>query len=97
MNNEVGTEQIVKDLKVLAHDAEDLVKATAGEVGEKAREARVRLSAAIQSAKESCKNWEEKALEGTKVADKAIREHPYPSIGFALAMGIVIGILVSRR
>jgi ElaB/YqjD/DUF883 family membrane-anchored ribosome-binding protein len=97
MSTEVNTDQIVKDLKTVARDAEELVKATAGEVGERARDARARLSAALEAAKETCRSLEEKAIEGAKATDKVIREHPYQSMGAAFALGLLIGVLVTRK
>jgi len=97
MNTETNTEQIVKDLKAVARDAEELVRATAGEVSEKARDARARLSAAVEKAKLNCQQWEEKALQGAKATDKVIREHPYESIGVAFGVGVLLGVVLSRR
>jgi len=94
---EVTFDKLAGDFKVVVQDAEALLKATAGEVGEKAREARTRLSASLQNCKASLHKVEEKALAGAKVADKAIREHPYQSIGLAFGVGLLIGVLVSRR
>ena len=39
----------------------------------------------------------QKAAEHAKEADKVIRDHPYPSMGIAFGVGILIGVLVSRR
>lgn len=96
MNN-VSTDRLVSDLKTVAHDAEDLLKASAGEVTEKAREARAQLTAALERAKDACQRLEEKAVAGAKATDKVIREHPYQSIGVAFGIGILIGVLVTRR
>ena len=94
---EVTFDKLAADFKVVVQDAEALLKATAGEVGEKAREARARLSASLQNCKVSLHKVEDKALAGAKVADKAIREHPYQSIGMAFGVGLLIGVLVGRR
>ncbi len=93
----VETEKLVTDLRTVARDAEDLVKVTAGEVGEKAREARSRLMTALDSAKESAKVWQDKAVAGAKATDEAIRSHPYPALGIAFAAGLLIGVLAARR
>ncbi len=90
MSTQVNTEQIVKDLKAVARDGEDLVKVAAGEVSEKARNARVRLATAMESGKE-------KAIEGAKATDKVVHEHPYASIGIAFAVGVMLGVLLARR
>ena len=91
------SERLVSDLKTVANDAEELVKATAGQVGEKAREARSRLMTALESAKESAQVLQKKAIEGAKAADQAIRKHPYPSLGIAFGVGLLIGVLAGRR
>jgi ElaB/YqjD/DUF883 family membrane-anchored ribosome-binding protein len=40
---------------------------------------------------------EEKAIERAKVADKVIRDHPYPTIGVAFVLGLLLGVIVRRR
>jgi ElaB/YqjD/DUF883 family membrane-anchored ribosome-binding protein len=89
--------KLVREFKTVARDAEDLIEATAGAVSDKAKEARSRLTAALESAKETCQDWQEKAVAGAKATDKAIREHPYPSIGLAFGLGLLIGLLAGRR
>jgi ElaB/YqjD/DUF883 family membrane-anchored ribosome-binding protein len=93
----VNFDKLVTDFKVVVHDAEALLKATAGELGEKVREARTRLSASLDNCKGSLHKAEEKAIAGAKAADKVIREHPYQSLGLAFGVGLLIGVLVGRR
>lgn len=92
----MNTNRIVADLKVLARDAEDLLEATAGDVTDKAKEARTRLRKALAVAKDTCGDLQEKALDGAKATDKVIREHPYQSIGVAFGVGLLIGVLALR-
>ncbi len=92
----MNTNRIVADLKHLARDAEDLLEATAGDVTEKAKEARVRLRKALAVAKDTCADLQEKAVEGARATDKVIREHPYQSIGVAFGVGLLIGVLALR-
>jgi ElaB/YqjD/DUF883 family membrane-anchored ribosome-binding protein len=97
MTNEANMEKLVADLKVLSRDAEAVLQATAGQAGEKLSELRGRLATALDSAKATCHRIEEKAVAGAKVADKAIREHPYESVGVAFGVGLLVGVLVGRR
>ena len=97
MSTDTNTEQIVRDLKTVARDAEDLIKATAGEVSEKAREARARLSTALSAARQSCDHWEEKAIAGAKATDKVVRDHPYEAVGVAFVLGALLGALITRK
>lgn len=94
---EVTFRKLVDDFKVVVHDAEGLLKASAGELGEKAREARTRLAASLEGAKVSFHKVEEKAVAGAKAADKIVREHPYQSLGVAFGVGLLIGVLVTRK
>ena len=95
--NEAITERLATDLKRVVHDSEELLKDSAGAVGEKAREMRGRLVQTLESAKLACCRLEEKALEGAKATDKVIRAHPYESIGVAFGIGLFIGVLVTRK
>jgi len=97
----LARERVLADLRTLARDAEDLLKATAGDVTEKAKEARHRLTAALERAKSTCEDLQEQTLASAraaaKKADTVIRDHPYESIGVSFGVGLLIGVLVSRR
>jgi len=95
--NEVSTEKLVTDLKRVVRDSEELLQASAGAVGDKAHELRERLARTLESAREACRRLEDKAIEGAKATDKVIREHPYESIGVAFGIGLLIGVLVTRK
>ena len=94
---QVNREKLVHDLKTVVRDAEDLIKATAGELSEKTKEARQRLSGAIQSAQGTLTDFETRAREGARATDRLIRENPYPSLGIAFFGGLLFGALINRR
>ena len=96
-DTELANERLTSDLKTVVHDAEELMKATAGQAGEKATQARSRLSAALESAKATCQRWEERTVAAAKATDKTIRAHPYESIGIAFGLGLLVGVLVARK
>jgi ElaB/YqjD/DUF883 family membrane-anchored ribosome-binding protein len=85
------------EMDTLAEDARALMAATADVAGEKVSEARKRLVAALDSAKEIAGRVRDKAVEGAKAADGAVREHPYQAIGVAFGVGALLGYLVMRR
>ena len=96
-DTELANERLTSDLKAVVQDAEELMKATAGQAGEKVAQARSRLSAAIESAKATCQRLEEKTVAAAKATDRTIREHPYESIGIAFGLGLLVGVLVARK
>lgn len=38
-----------------------------------------------------------RAKDATRVTDHAVHEHPYAAMGAAAAVGVLIGVLISRR
>ena len=95
MNKE--TQAISNDVGQLADDARALLTATADVAGEKVGEARKRLAAALERAKEIGSRLREKAVEGAKVADEAVHEHPYQAIAIGVGVGMIAGYLLARR
>ncbi len=65
--------------------------------GEKARELRARLGAAIESAKVTAQKLEEKTIAAAKATDRCIRDHPYQTLGVAFGLGLLLGVLLGRR
>jgi ElaB/YqjD/DUF883 family membrane-anchored ribosome-binding protein len=94
---EVNTDKLVTDLKRIVTDSEELLHDSKDVAGAKAQEMRARLHDAMESAKNACQRLEAKAVEGAKAADRTIREHPYQSIGVAFGLGLLIGVLVTRK
>ena len=88
MNNEMGQ---------LADDARALMAATADVAGEKVADARQRLAAALDSAKDMAGRVRDKALESARLADQTVRENPYQAIAIAAGVGAILGYLLSRR
>ena len=80
------TQAIPNDTGTLAEDARALMAATADVAGEKVTEARKRLAAALESGKEIYGQVRNKAAEGVKGADQAVRDNPYQAIGVAFGI-----------
>jgi ElaB/YqjD/DUF883 family membrane-anchored ribosome-binding protein len=93
--------RVLHDLKTLARDAEDLMKATANDLSDNVRVARERLGGALESAKTTCNEFQgEMAASARAVsqrADMAVRRNPYASIGIAFSVGLLIGVLAVRK
>lgn len=81
----------------LAEDARALMAATADVAGDKIEEARGRLAAALDNAKEMAGNIRDKAVAGAKATDEAVRKNPYKAVAIGAAVGILIGFLIGRR
>ena len=91
------TQATSSDTGTLAQDARALMAATADVAGEKVSEARKRLAAALERGKEIASRVKDRAVEGAKATDEAVREHPYQAMAVAFGVGAILGYLVARR
>jgi ElaB/YqjD/DUF883 family membrane-anchored ribosome-binding protein len=100
-SNDVSKQKLVADLKVVVADAEELLRATASQAGEKVSAARERIQASLATAKVKLSEAERALLEKTKeaarVTDDYVRDNPWQAVGIAAVAGLVLGILISRR
>jgi ElaB/YqjD/DUF883 family membrane-anchored ribosome-binding protein len=99
--NVVSREKLISDLKVVVGDAEELLRLTAGQAGDKLGEVRNRLSGRLDELKDRLGDAEAALLEkGKKVAsatDGYVHEHPWQSVGVAAGVAFLLGLLVGRR
>lgn len=97
----VQKDKLMSDLRVVISDAEELLRMTADEAGEGAADLRSRIQARMNQAKSDLVHLQEAAVAKAKAAghatDEFVHENPWKSIGFAASVGLVVGLLISRR
>jgi len=98
--NGVSNEKLMHDMRAVVTDAEELLRATAGQAGEKVAAARERIQANIAVAKDKLMDAEhavaEKTKQAAKVTDEYVHENPWKAVGIAAGVGLVVGMLISR-
>jgi ElaB/YqjD/DUF883 family membrane-anchored ribosome-binding protein len=94
-------ERLVNDLKTLVSDAEELLKATASQAGEKISEARQKIEQSLIEGKKALTDAEvtlrQKSKEAAEIADDYVRENPWGAVGIAAAVGLAIGLLIRGK
>ncbi|OGB38985.1 MAG: hypothetical protein A2461_08875 [Burkholderiales bacterium RIFOXYC2_FULL_59_8] len=82
-------------------DAEELLKLTANQAGEGAAQLRERVRDRMSKAKVELLHMQQATVEKAKAAGHAtdvfVHENPWKSIGIAAGIGLVVGLLISRR
>jgi len=100
VEGDVSKEKLMHDLRVVVSDAEELLRATAGQAGEKVAAARERIQENLAGAKARLVVAEEAVLAKTKLAAKAtdeyVHENPWRAVGIAAGAGLIVGMLISR-
>jgi ElaB/YqjD/DUF883 family membrane-anchored ribosome-binding protein len=89
--------RLLEDLGTVAIDAEALLEATTEGLTDQAKIARTHLAAALEKAKTTYAELEAHGIAVAKKADATIRAHPYESVGVAVGIGILLGVLIGRR
>lgn len=101
MNSEVTKDKLAADLRVVIDDAEELLKATASQAGDKVAAARVKIQESLDVAKGKLARLGEagvdKAKEAAVATDDFVHEHPWKAVGIGAAVGVIVGMLISRR
>lgn len=101
MNTEVNTDQLMSDIKTVMQDAEALLKATSAQTGERIQEVRARAEQSLQKARVRLQEVEQETMKrAQEVADATeeyVRGNPWQSVGIAAGVGLLVGLMLSRR
>jgi ElaB/YqjD/DUF883 family membrane-anchored ribosome-binding protein len=101
MTASTNTEKLFQDLQAVVRDAEALLKATAGQAGEKVQEVRSRAEETIKQARSSLDSAEGFAMRSAKElagqAEDYVRDNPWQALGVAAGVGLLLGLVLSRR
>lgn len=94
-SEETGT--AAQSLGAGAHRSDEVFERSLDEPGEGSGDLYAKLQAAIDKAKEVYERLEDRSVAAAKATDKAVRRHPYETIGLAFGVGLLVGVLSMRR
>lgn len=96
-----GKEKLITDLKTLVSDAEELLKATASQAGERISAARQKIEQSLVEGRKALTDAEttlrQKSKECAEIADDYVRENPWGAVGIAAAIGLALGLLIRSK
>ncbi len=98
---QAARDQLIEDFKKVIGDAEELLKITAHETGGKIGAVRERAEANLREAHRKLNAMEGDLILQTKAAAKAtdqlVHENPWQAVAIAAGIGLLFGMLSSRR
>jgi ElaB/YqjD/DUF883 family membrane-anchored ribosome-binding protein len=99
--SDVTKDKLISDVKLVIADTEELLRATAGQAGEKIADIRARTQDRLAAAKIKLADAEaallDKAKQAGRVADDYVHDNPWRSVGVAAGFGFIVGLLIGRR
>ena len=94
-------DEVVEYLKAVVDGVEDLLEATAGATGERVSAARARAERTLSEAKARMAAVNtavvDHAKDAARATDTYVHEHPWGAVGIAAGVGLLVGVLISRR
>lgn len=100
-DSQVAKDRLIKDFRTVITDAEELLKATANQTGERVSAARERVEESLRETRERLSELQDDVLARSKAAarrtDEYVHDNPWQSIGVGAAVGFLLGMLISRR
>ncbi|MCW3481451.1 DUF883 family protein [Neisseriaceae bacterium JH1-16] len=94
-------ERLLQDVRQVLSSTEDLLSTAGDEGGDKARVLRQKIAENLKLAKDRLYDAEQVVVGKAKVAAKAtdqyVHDNPWKSIGVAAGVGLLLGLLISRR
>ena len=100
MNN-VSTEKLMQDMRAVVFDAEELLKATAAQTGERVEKVRGKVENSLKSARarlqQAGEGLEAQARDAMRDVDEQVRANPWTTAGIAAGVGLLVGLLIGRR
>lgn len=98
---QISTEKLMQDLRLVMEDAEALLKATAGQADERIAQARARAEESLRQARLRLQDAgfevEQQMRAAVRDADAYVRDNPWQSVGLAAGIAFLVGYLVGRR
>jgi ElaB/YqjD/DUF883 family membrane-anchored ribosome-binding protein len=92
-------DKLVEDFKILSKDVQELVKATASVVGDKAADARVKVQDSLKIAQDKLSDLHgavrAKGQEAFDASDTYVRDNPWNAVGIAAGVGFLLGVVFS--
>jgi ElaB/YqjD/DUF883 family membrane-anchored ribosome-binding protein len=95
-------DQEVSDVRtVLSNAAQDLMRAATAQTGETVMSARARIQDSLDMARAKLADADavvrERARQAAKYTDEYVHENPWRSIGIAAGIGLVLGLILTRK
>ena len=94
-------EKLMNDMKTIIGNAESWLKTSAAQTGTDMRAMKEQFEATLKTAKTDLLHMEANMLARTKLAalatDTLVKDNPWKAVGLGAAVGVLFGLLITRK
>lgn len=98
---ERASDKLMQDLRAVVADAEELLKATASQGGERMEKIRARAEESVRNARSRMHaaghDLEAAAQAAAREVNTQVRDNPWTALGVAAGVGLIVGIMLGRK
>lgn len=94
-------EKLIDDFHSVINDTEELMRSVSSESGAKAQVLRDRIEENLINAKGYLQDFEDSVVDKSRTAaritDEYVHENAWRTVGLAIGLGVLIGLLIKNR
>ena len=94
---QLSTDKLTHDLRAVIGDAEELLKATAGQSGERIEKVRARAEESVRVARERLQAAGEDVRDAARELNGRVHDNPWTAVGIAAGVGVIAGLILARK
>ena len=97
MSKDNATDNLRAELKSLADTLEEVLSSSGDKSKEEMSKIRSKAEHALRESRHRLSETSDVIAKQTREADNYVRENPWTGVGIGAAVGVVLGVLLSRR
>jgi ElaB/YqjD/DUF883 family membrane-anchored ribosome-binding protein len=94
---QLSTQQLTQDLRAVIGEAEELLKATAGQTGERIEKVRARAEESVRVARQRLQAAGDDVRDAARELNGRVHDNPWTAVGIAAGVGVIAGLILARK
>ncbi|HEU4442853.1 MAG TPA: DUF883 family protein [Burkholderiales bacterium] len=94
---DMNTARLKQELHAVIGDAEELLKATAGQTGERIEKVRARAEQSVRVARQRLQAAGDDVRDAAHELNGRVHDNPWTAVGIAAGVGVIAGLILARK
>jgi ElaB/YqjD/DUF883 family membrane-anchored ribosome-binding protein len=94
---DMNTDKLREQLHAVIGDAEELLKATAGQTGERIEKVRARAEQSVRVARQRLQAAGDDVRDAARQLNGRVHDNPWTAVGIAAGVGVIAGLILARK